>query len=1067
MKFRVTTSVFFFLVFFCANVFAQSTKKENSSGTVVVSGVVKDAETNAAVSGVTISQDGKKSLVSTKENGTFSVTVAKGTVLVFTAVSYLDQRVKATANEAAIEILLSHESKELEGVVVTALGITRKQKALGYAVQNINNSELTDARSNNWSSALSGKVAGLSLLSPGSGPFNSTRISLRGDVSLNPDGNNALIVIDGIPKNSGLTSSGVNNAYGAGSGNDIPVDFGNGIADLNPDDIESITVLKGPGATALYGSRAANGALIITTKSGARKDKGIGVTFNSNTSINTVLKWPDYQYEYGQGTGKALNSAGQKYYSYGASADGASTSGTSSAYGPKFNGQNYFQYDPTRQGAGLTRTLWQPYEDNISSFWRTGYTLSNNLSLEGGNEKGSARASITHTKNEWIMPNTGFERINAAFSANYKVSDRLKVTAKVNYTNKQSDNVPGTGYNNQSIAYFMIFQNPNVDLNWYRDRWKFGLEQVDQVHPFSSFIDNPFLIAYEMTNSVNNNNMIGNLAATFQVTKKLDVMIRSGIDMTGEQRQQRRPFSTANFLRGYFKQQNITDYEVNSDLLVTYRDKIANIIDVTASAGGNLMSRKYNRMDAYVDGLVIPAVYKLSNGTGTAIVTATDRNEKVNSVYGLASFSFKGKYFLDITGRNDWSSTLPAANNSFFYPSVNTSFILSDIFQLPAFVSFAKARVSFAQVGNDTDPYKTRKYYGTSEFAASGSVPTTLPNANLKPEISTSTEAGLDLRFLQSRLNVDLTVYNNITRNQILEVPLDPTTGYTRAVLNAGAVRNRGIEVVITAQPVKFRNFKWTTTLTWSKNQNRVLELADGMGGKMDLAYGGNATIQARVGGTTGDMYGFGFVRSPEGAIVYTADGLPARPADIQYIGNAYADWKAGWRNEFSYKSFRFSFLFDGQYGGIIYSQSHHKMTEQGKLKHTLRGREENYIIGDGVVFDAGSNKYIPNTKKVLPVDYYVEYYRRANVEANSFDASYLKLREARLEYSIPSKVLGKSFVKAASFAVYGRDLLMITSFPIFDPETAALNGSTLMPGIEMGQMPSTRTMGVNLTFKF
>lgn len=1067
MKFRVAMSFLCFLVLFTANTFAQSGKKESNLATVIISGSVRDAETNAAVAAVTISQNGKRSLAVTKEDGTFSITVAKGETLVFTAVSYAEQRIKATGNETKLTVLLTHESKELEGVVVTALGITRKQKALGYAVQNIDNSQLTDAKSNNWSSALSGKVAGLSLLSPGSGPFNSTRISLRGDVSLNPDGNNALIVIDGVPKNSGLTSSGVNNAYGAGSGNDIPVDFGNGIADLNPDDIESITVLKGPGATALYGSRAANGALIITTKSGARKEKGLGVTFNSNTSFNTVLKWPDYQYEYGQGTGKALNTAGQKYYSYGATADGASTSGTSSAYGPKFNGQQYFQYDPSRQGAGLQRTLWRPYTDNISGFWRTGYTLSNNLSLEGGNEKGSARASITHTKNEWIMPNTGFERINAAFSANYKVSDRLKVTAKVNYTNKQSDNVPGTGYNNQSIAYFMIFQNPNVDLNWYRDRWKFGQDQIDQVHPFSSFIDNPFLIAYEMTNSVRNNNMIGNLAATLQLTKKLDVMVRSGIDMTGEQRQQRRPFSTANFLKGYFKQQNITDYEVNSDVLITYRDKIARVFDITASAGGNLMSHRYNRMDAYVDGLVIPAVYKLSNGSGTPIVTATDRNEKVHSIYGMASFGYQGKYFLDLTGRNDWSSTLPVANNSFFYPSVNTSFILSEIFKMPAFVSFAKARVSFAQVGNDTDPYKTRKYYGTSEFASSGSVPTTLPNAELKPEISTSTEAGLDLRFLQSRLNVDVTVYNNITRNQILEVPLDPTTGYTKAVLNAGAVRNRGIEVVLTTQPVKFRNFKWSTTVTWSKNQNRVLELTEGMGDKMDLAYGGNATIQARVGGTTGDIYGFGFVRSPDGKVVYNADGLPVRPADIQYIGNAYADWKAGWRNEFLYKSFRFSFLFDGQYGGIIYSQTHHKMTEQGKLKHTLRGREENYIIGDGVVFDAANNKYVTNTKKVLPVDYYVEYYRRANVEANSFDASYIKLREARFEYTIPAKTLGKGFIKGASFAVYGRDLLMITSFPIFDPETAALNGSTLMPGIEMGQMPSTRTVGLNLTFKF
>lgn len=1053
---------------FLTSGFSQSNKKSETENliTVTISGFVKDAETKTVLAGVSVTADAQKTVV-TKEDGSFTIAVPKGTYIVFSAVSFMQQRLQVNEAASAKTIMLLKDAKEMDAVLVTALGITRKQKALGYSVQKIDETDMTDAKSNNWASALSGKVAGLNLLSAGSGPMNSVRISLRGDASMNPDGNNALIVVDGIPKNSGMTSAGVNNAYGAGSGNDIPVDYGNGIADINPEDIESITVLKGAGATALYGSRAANGALIITTKSGARKEKGIGVTFNSNTSFNTVLRWPDYQYEYGQGTGKALNSAGQKYYTYGASADGASTSGTSSAYGPKFNGQQYFQYDPARQGQAATRTEWKPYEDNIKGFWRTGYTLTNSLSLEGGNEKGSARASVTHTKNEWIMPNTGFERITAALSANYKISDRLKVTAKANYTNKQSDNLPGTGYNNQSIAYFMIFQNPNVDLNWYRDRWKYGFEQVDQVHPFSSFIDNPFLIAYEMTNAVTNNNVVGNLSAVYQLSKKFDLQLRSGIDMTAEQRKQQRPFSTANYLRGYFKQQNISDYEVNSDALFTYHDKFKNNMDVTASVGANTMTSKYYRMDAYVDGLVIPGVYKLANGSGNPVTTATDRNKKVNSVYGMASFSYKGKYFIDVTGRNDWSSTLPVANNSFFYPSVNSSFILSDIFKLPSPISFAKARFSWAQVGNDTEPYKTSKYYGTSEFPSSGSVPTILPNANLKPEISTTKEAGLDIRLFKNRLNFDVTLYHNITRNQILDVPLDPTTGYTRAVLNAGAVQNRGVELIIAAQPVKTKNFKWSTTFTWSKNQNRVLELAEGMDGKQDIGYGGNATIQARVGGTTGAIYGFGFVRSPEGQIVYTTDGLPARPADISYIGNAYADWKGGLRNEFSFKEFRFSFLLDGQMGGLIYSQTHHKMTEQGKLTHTLKGREDNFIIGDGVVLDAGSGKYIPNTKKVLPVDYYVEYYRRANVEANSFDASFLKLREVRVEYSLPAAILKRTFVKGATFAVYGRDLLLFTDFPIFDPETAALNGSTLLPGVEMGQMPSSRTMGVNLTLKF
>lgn len=1038
---------------------------------VEISGFVKDAITKQALVGVSIGNANGKTLTTTGSKGDFIIKVEIGTVLYVTSISYKEQSFVAENSISDKTIFLEPSSKELDNVVVTALGITRQQKALGYAIQKIGEADLNDARSNNWSSALSGKVAGLTLISPGSGPVNSTRISLRGDVSLTGN-NSALIVLDGVPMNSSGTTSGVTNAYGAGSGNDVPIDFGNGIADINPDDIESITVLKGPGATALYGSRAGNGALLITTKSGAsKKDKGIGVTFNSNISINTVLKWPDYQYEYGQGTGKALNSAGQLYYSYGASADGASTGGTSSAYGPKFNGQLYYQFDPIKQGQGAERTPWVPYKNNIKDFWQTGYTLTNNIAIEGNSDKGSVRASITHSKNEWIMPNTGFERLNAQLSINQKVSDKLKLNAKVNYTNKKSDNLPATGYNNQSIAYFMIFQNPNVNLNWYEAKWKTGLEQIDQLHPYSSFIDNPFLIAYEMTNSMNNNAVVASLSTTYEVSKKFDLMLRTGISMSNEDRKQKRPFSTANYLRGFYKEQSITDFEVNNDFLFSYHDKINKNITVAASVGGNNMKHNYDRVDAYIEGLVIPSVYKLTNGLANPSVLVVDKDKIVNSLYATTSFGYKNKYFIDFTARNDWSSTLPVANNSFLYSSVNTSFILSDILKLPKKISFAKMRLSVAQVGNDTDPYLTNKYYGTSEFASSASVPTLLFNNSFKPEISTSYEAGFDVRFLKNRIGFDITLYHNLTKNQIIQVPLDPTTGYARAVINAGTVRNNGIEVVVNAQPVVNRNFKWTSTLTWSRNLNKVLELPQESGKQQIIGTGGTATIMATVGGSMGDIYGYGFVRNEEGKIIYTTDGLPQQPEksnqNIQYIGNAYAKWKGGIQNEFAYKNFRFSFLIDGQFGGLVYSQTHHKSTEQGKLKHTLAGREEGFIIGDGVVLDAASGKYVPNTKKVLPVDYYVEYYRRANVESNSFDASFLKLREARLEYALPKKALGKSFIKQATFALYGRDLLMITSFPIFDPETAALNGSTILPGVEMGQLPSSRTMGLNITFKF
>ncbi|RYZ49752.1 MAG: TonB-dependent receptor, partial [Sphingobacteriales bacterium] len=623
-----------------------------------------------------------------------------------------------------------------------------------------------------------------------------------------------------------------------------------------------------------------------------------------------------------------------------------------------------------------------------------------------------------------------------------------------------------TGYNNQSIAYFMIFQNPNVDLGWYRPVWKRGLVNVDQVHPFSSFIDNPYLITYEMTNSVNSHAVIGNMSAVYEFSKNLDLMVRSGIDMNNEFRGMRRPYSSANYQRGFYREQNIQFYEINSDFLLSYRQGFGKDHRVTASLGGNIMNRNYNRVDGSVENLIIPGLYKLNNGATTPFMFNEDQRKKVHSIYGLATYSWKDRIFVDVTARNDWSSALPVNNNSYFYPSVNTSFILSELFNLPAPVSFLKARFSYAQGGNDTRPYYTRKYYGASDFPGSGSVPTVLYNPDFKPELSSNYEAGIDLRLFNNRIGIDATIYRNTTKNQILEGPVDNTSGYTTALLNAGEVRNQGFELIINAQPVKGTNFNWNTTLTWSTNQNRVLSLTDGFGSSQIIGIGGNATIQATVGGSTGDIYGFGFVRDPAGNIVYTSAGLPARPPAVQFIGNAYAKWKGGLRNEFSYKRFRASFMIDGQYGGIIYSQSHHKMSEQGKLKHTLAGRETNSIIGEGVVLGA-DNKYVPNTKAVLPADFYADYYRRANVESNSFDASYIKLREVRFEYALPKKMLAKGFFQDVIFAVYGRDLAMISNFPVFDPETAALNGSTILPGIEMGQLPSTRSFGANITLKF
>ncbi len=1008
-----------------------------------------------------------KSSTATDADGKFSLSATglkEGDAIEFKYIGFTTQKISFKPG-VPLNVTLEENLNQLNEVVVTALNIKREQKALGYSAQTVSSQQLNDSRSNNWASALSGKVAGLSLLSSGSGPLNSTRVILRGVNSLNASGNAALIVIDGTPVSNNITSSGVNDAYGAGSGNDIPIDFGSGLSDLNPDDIESITVLKGAAAAALYGSRASNGALMITTKSGNRNTKGLGITFNSNSSFNDVLRWPDYQYEYGQGTGTALRPASELYYSYGASADGASTGGTSSAFGPRFNGQSYFQYDPTTQSQSAQRLPWRPYEDNIKGFWRTGYTLTNSVALEGGNDKGSARASITQTTNEWIMPNTGFNRLTAALSLDYKISDKLKLNSKVNFTNKNSDNLPGTGYNNQSISYFMIFQNPNVDLNWYRPKWKAGQTNIDQIHPFSSFIDNPFLIAEDMINSVNSYKTIGNIAATYQFTPKLSLQLRTGLDMTTEDRNTERPYSTANFQRGYYKEQNLFNYELNSDALLSYNTAFGSNFKFNASAGGNLLDNRSTQTNASVIGLTNPGEFKLSNGINVPAVQNNRTRKQVNSLYGLAAVSYKDKFFLDVTARNDWSSTLPVQNRSFFYPSVNTSFILNEIFKLPKLVSFAKLRLSAAQVGTDTGPYFTSKYYGQSLFAGSSSLATTLFSTDFKPENTTSYEGGVNFSLFNGRFGGDFTYYANYTKDQILEVPLDFSTGYNRALVNAGNVRNLGIEVVVNAIPVSAKNFQWSTNINWTRNRNKVLELTEGIGDRQDVGYGGNATIQARVGGSTGDIYGFGFVRSPDGQIVYNANGTTARGAEIQYIGNAYADWRGGISNEFTYKNFRFNFLIDGQYGGMVYSQTHHKMSEQGKYKHTLPGREEGFIIGQGVVQNADGT-FSPNTTKISPASYYGDYYRRANVESNSFDASYLKLREVRFEYNLPKNLVNRIKLNQVSIALYGRDLAMITDFPVFDPETAALNGGTLVPGVEIGQLPSQRTFGLNLTIK-
>ena len=1036
---------------------------------MVLSGTVKDVQ-GSPMPGVAVLIKGTTLGVVTQNDGTYSLSMGqadKDAVLVFSFLGFKTQELKWNG-KTVIDVTLEEERQELEGVVVTALGIKREEKGLGYSTQTVTEKMMSDATPTNWASALVGKVAGANILSTSSGPISSARITLRGDASLNIDGNNALIVLDGVPLNSQMTGDG-SNSYGAGGGGDVPVDYGNGIADINPDDIASIQVLKGATAAALYGSRAANGVMLVTTKSGVnKKKKYLGVTFNSNSSFDRVLHWPEFQEEYGQGDLKT-NASGKLYYSYGDSEDGAASGNVALSFGPKLDGSLYYQYDPETQQMGTVRTPWVK-RNHRKAFWQTGYTLVNSIAIDGSSEKSAVRLSLTYTKNEWIMPNTGFNRIAVSGSFQNQVTDKLRVSAKVNYVKRQSDNLPATGYNNSSIPYFMILTNPSVDVRWYQQRWVKGKEGREILRPFSPWLDNPYVIAYECLNPMEKHGVVATGSIIYEFSPKWELMIRSGIDLSFDTREMIRPYGLKNFPKGYYQQQDVFSYENNTDVLLTYRNQLSNSFNLSVSVGANRMDNKYKMQQAYVKDLITPGVYKLSNGVAAPITTFTERNKRVNSVYGTATLSYANKIFLDVTGRNDWSSTLPSGNNSFFYPSVSTSFILSDLFRLPEQISFAKLRASWAQVGNDTAPYKTAKYYNTSAFPGSASVSPTLYNARFKPEISNSIEVGLDWRMFKQRFGLDLAFYNNITRNQILDVPMDQTTGYTKATMNSGKVRNRGIELQLDGTPVKTKNFTWNSTFTWAKNYNKVLSLAAGLTDGQTIAYTGgtNCALIAKVGGSIGDIYGYKLKRAPDGQVVWK-DGITARTTEFEYVGNAYPAWKAGFSNEFSYKNFRVSILFDGQWGGIVYSQTHHKMTEHGTLKHTLKYRENpNFeVVGEGMMLDE-RGQYVPNNVPISVSKYYADYWRRANVETNSFDASFLKLREARIEYTIPSAGLNKIGIERLTLALYGRNLAMWTKdFPVYDPEVATLNNGTIVPGSEMGQLPSTRTMGFNLTLKF
>lgn len=1037
----------------------QGSELENIILQETVEGTVRDSQSGEALPGVNIIVEGTTSGTTTDPDGYFELTVpGLDETLVFTYIGY-DRLEVPLDGSAELDIQLSPSVVYGDEIMVTALGIEREAYTLGYSTQRVGEDDISTVRSGNWINTLQGQVAGLSIQSAGSGVMGTSRITLRGENTLDMSRNEALIVVDGIPINSRMQGTGANSYLGS----DVPVDYGDGISDLNPDDIASINVLKGPSAAALYGSRAANGAIIIETKSPSETQEGIGVTYSSGVTIDRVQRWLDYQTEYGSGSRARLD---LDYYSFDEE-DGRTYNHSVHTWGLPFEGQTFYQFDPDSDVA-VPRT-WEA-RDFIRGYFRTGVTINNNLSVSRASELGSFRLSLSNRDNEWIIPNTGSSMNSIDLSSSIIVTDFLRVNASGKYTIRQSDNLPSAGYGSQSPMYFFTWNPNSVDVNWLRNYWL--EEDVLQDNRVNGNADNPWFQAYEQIDTQDRGRLIGMLSMHITPTENTYFMLRSGLDRYEDFRETIRPLSSVSFPNGMYREQTVNFQEVNTDFLFTYMPSFTaspfwEEFETEITIGGNYRNTQFRNYMITAEELLLPGVYNLGNSAIRPLVSNSLSEGRMVSLYSMLSIG-RNWWYLDLTARNDWSSTLPEDNNSYFYPSASLSLVLSELFDMGRLIDFTKLRLSLAQVGNDTDPYRLDKYYSYHSFDGSLTNPGTIPNQNLKPEIITSYEAGFDVRMFGGRLNLDATVYHSESVNQIINVPVDPSSGFTSALLNAGQINNTGVEVMAGFTPIRTPNFQWNTRINWDTNRSEVVSLAEGVDNFVIRAGVSNRVfVEARPGENFGNIYGRGFLRSPDGEIVHDNDGYPMLDDEFMKTGNIFPDWTGGISNRFSYRGLSINTLFDFRKGGDVYSLTYSTHSYSGQLTNSLPGRYDGNIELTGVVMNEDGT-YSPNTRQPTNIGwYYNALYERDNVEANTLDTSFIKLREVSIGYDLPPSWLQRFFVQRANISVTGRNLYTWTSFGSFDPETGTLDGNTIFQGIETGQFPSTASYSFNIQLSF
>ena len=1018
----------------------------------VVKGTVTDAD--GPLIGATVKVAGTTSGTVTDFDGNFSIQCKPGATLEISYVGYKTISVKA---QNGMKVMMEADGKVLSEVVVTALGVKRDRKALGYGLEEVKGEDLTKAKETNVINSLSGKVAGLVVQNTAGGASGSTRVLLRGNTEM-AGNNQPLYVVDGVPlDNTNFGSAGEGGGY----------DLGDGISAINPDDIETMTVLKGPAASALYGSRASHGVILITTKK-AEKDK-ISVEYNGSFTIDSQLaKWDDIQQVYGMGYGGKLPTS--------------STSGTNSSWGPKADDFVYKYFDGEEHA-------FMMHPNNASNFFRTGFTTQNSAILSVNSGKTGMRFSLTDMRNKDILPNTNMSRDNFNLRVNTSAGP-VDFDFTANYTREDVKNRPALGDSQSNVGKNLMTLAGTYDQAWLKN-YQDADGNYQNWNGNDQYNKNPYWDLYKNSNTSKKDVFRFTGKAIWNIDEHLKIQGTVGTDINNMTFQDYIAKTTPGTPAGKLTDQIFNNRTLNAEILALYNNSWGDF-DVNATAGGNI-SKVNNKtitnigLNQQMDGIVNIMNYQEQN------VRESMYQKQINSLYASASVGYKHTYYLEGTVRGDKSSTLPIDNNTYVYPSISGSLVFSEFIKNKNIINYGKVRASWAKVGSDTDPYQLALNYATGKYSYSGYTigmisNATQPNKDLKPTMTSSYELGLEMKFFHNRLSLDLTYYNQTSKDQILSLASTTTSGYAYRLINAGQIQNKGIEIALNGRVLQIKDFAWDAGVNFSKNTNKVKSLVDGMDYfELAKAYWCGVSVGAKVGENYGAIRGKDFQRTDDGQIIIDAtSGLPLVDKEVKTIGNSSWDWTGGFYSTFTYKNFRLSAGFDVKVGADIYSMSMRSAYQTGKASQTLEGRDEWYaseeareaagmtdeqwrasgnckgFIAPGVIAN-GDGTYRPNDIPVNPETYWKAIANNVQ-SAFVYDNSYVKCREITFGYNFPEKMLGK-WAKALSVSFVARNPFIVwKNIPNIDPDSS-YNTSGL--GLEYGSLPSRKSYGINVNVKF